>query len=159
MTVQLSEQRDRLVQAERVAAWRELARRLAHELKNPLFTLQITVENLVRARELSPADFEEVFSESTTTLLAELRNLKTIIGRFSDFSKMPKPQFQRVDVNELIRNVARLHEAQLTGTAKPIQLIADMDPDVHLIDADPELLHRVLANLVLNAMDAMPEGG
>ena len=54
-------QRDRLVQSERVAAWRELARRLAHELKNPLFPLQLTVENLVRARELPPAEFDEVF--------------------------------------------------------------------------------------------------
>src|SRR5262249_35642664 len=69
MTRQLIDQRDRLVQSERVAAWRELARRLAHELKNPLFPLQITVENLVRARELAPQEFDEIFKESTTTLL------------------------------------------------------------------------------------------
>ncbi len=68
MTEQLQSQRDRLVQSERVAAWRELARRLAHELKNPLFPLQLTVENLVRARELPPAEFDEVFRESTATL-------------------------------------------------------------------------------------------
>lgn len=159
MTRELLDHRDRLVQAERVAAWRELARRLAHELKNPLFPLQITVENLVRARELPPAEFEEVFSESTTTMLAELRNLKTIIGRFSDFSKMPRPQFQRVDVNEIVRNVMKLHEAQFKGAAKPIEVATDLDGDVGVIDADPELLHRVLANLMLNAMDAMPEGG
>ena len=70
MTHELVEQRDRLVQAERVAAWRELARRLAHELKNPLFPLQITVENLQRARESYPEQFDEVFRESTRTLLA-----------------------------------------------------------------------------------------
>ncbi len=62
MTRQLSEQRERLVQTERVAAWRELARRLAHELKNPLFPLQLTVENLQRAREQTPEQFDEVFS-------------------------------------------------------------------------------------------------
>ncbi|HEX9759949.1 MAG TPA: HAMP domain-containing protein, partial [Candidatus Acidoferrales bacterium] len=72
MTAQLAEQRQRLVQAERVAAWRELARRLAHELKNPLFPLQITVENLQRAREQRPEQFDEVFQESCATLLAEL---------------------------------------------------------------------------------------
>ncbi len=76
MTSHLVEQRDRLVQTERVAAWRELARRLAHELKNPLFPLQITIENLLRAREHSPEQFDEVFRESTTTLLSELANLR-----------------------------------------------------------------------------------
>ena len=92
MTRQLAEQRDRLVQTERVAAWRELARRLAHELKNPLMPLQITVENMVRAKKLPKKQFDEVFAESTATLQAEIENLKTIVGRFSDFSKLPKPQ-------------------------------------------------------------------
>src|SRR5205085_157958 len=91
MTRQMLQQREHLVQTERVAAWRELARRLAHELKNPLFPLQITVENLLRAREHSPEMFEEIFRESTSTLLAEIQNLKNIIARFSDFSRMPQP--------------------------------------------------------------------
>ena len=64
MTEQLTSQRERLVQSERVAAWRELARRLAHELKNPLFPLQLTVENLVRARQLPAAEFDEVFARA-----------------------------------------------------------------------------------------------
>ncbi len=94
MTEQILEQRERALQAERVAAWRELARRLAHELKNPLFPLQITIENLQRARARPEAEFDEIFRESTTTLLAELANLKTITGRFSDFAKMPAPEFE-----------------------------------------------------------------
>ncbi len=113
MTEELLQQREQLVQAERVAAWRELARRLAHELKNPLFPLQLTVENLVRAREQSPEQFDEVFRESSSTLLAEIANLKTIISRFSEFSRMPQPQFQRVQVNEIVQNVARLLQGQL----------------------------------------------
>ena len=92
MTRELVGQRERLVQAERVAAWRELARRLAHELKNPLFPLQITVENMQRARDNYPEQFDEVFREGTSTLLAELSKLKQIIGRFSDFAKMPAPE-------------------------------------------------------------------
>jgi two-component system, NtrC family, nitrogen regulation sensor histidine kinase NtrY len=104
MTGELVAQRDRLVQTERVAAWRELARRLAHELKNPLFPLQLTVENLVRARALPAEEFDEVFRESTQTLGAEIANLKTIIGRFSDFSRMPKPQLERIDVNVALRS-------------------------------------------------------
>jgi signal transduction histidine kinase len=158
MTEELMGQRERLVQSERVAAWRELARRLAHELKNPLFPLQITVENLLRARQNSPEMFDEVFRESTTTLLAEIANLKTIIGRFSDFSKMPAPQLQAVNLNEMVRSVAQLFQAQLNrepGRIKPALHLGD----VPQVNADPVLLRRVIENLVLNAIDAMPKGG
>ena len=160
MTTELLGQRERLLQAERVAAWRELARRLAHELKNPLFPLQLTVENLVRARQQNPEQFEEVFRESSRTLLAEIANLKGIIGRFSEFSKMPQPQLQRVQVNEVIRGVAQLFQAQLEapGRAK-ISCELQLYPHLEPVAADAELLHRAISNLVLNAMDAMPQGG
>jgi two-component system, NtrC family, nitrogen regulation sensor histidine kinase NtrY len=160
MTAELLGQQERLVQAERVAAWRELARRLAHELKNPLFPLQLTVENLVRARQQNPEQFEEVFRESSRTLLAEIANLKGIIGRFSEFSKMPQPQLQRVQVNEVIRGVVQLFQAQLEapGRAK-INWELQLDPQLEPVAADAELLHRAISNLVLNAMDAMPQGG
>jgi two-component system nitrogen regulation sensor histidine kinase NtrY len=160
MTTELLGQKERLVQAERVAAWRELARRLAHELKNPLFPLQLTVENLVRARQQSPEQFEEVFRESSRTLLAEIANLKGIIGRFSEFSKMPQPRLQRVQVNEVIRGVMQLFQAQLEapGRAK-ISCEPQLDPHLEPVAADAELLHRAVANLVLNAMDALPRGG
>jgi nitrogen fixation/metabolism regulation signal transduction histidine kinase len=159
MTTQLVAQRDKLVQTERVAAWRELARRLAHELKNPLFPLQITVENLMRARQLPPREFDEVFEESTTTLLEELGHLKTIIGRFSDFSRMPKPQVQKMGVNALLQRVLTLHAAQLAQAANPVLLETRLDDESGEIEADEELLYRVISNLVLNAVDAMPEGG
>ncbi|OLC90526.1 MAG: hypothetical protein AUH86_22730 [Acidobacteria bacterium 13_1_40CM_4_58_4] len=160
MTRELLEQKERLVQTERVAAWRELARRLAHELKSPLFPLQLTVENLIRAREQNPEQFEEVFRESSSTLLAEVANLKTIISRFSEFSKMPQPQFQRVDLNDIVQNVARLFQAQLgSPNHPPIECKLEIAESLHPIAADPELLHRAISNLVLNAMDAMPRGG
>ncbi|HTS34146.1 MAG TPA: ATP-binding protein [Candidatus Solibacter sp.] len=160
MTSELLSHRERLVQAERVAAWRELARRLAHELKNPLFPLQLTVENLVRAREQSPEQFDEVFGESARTLLAEISNLKSIIGRFSEFSKMPQPQLQALQLNETIANVAQLFHAQLQAPGRPpIECRLELDPQLPLVDADPELLHKAISNLVLNAMDAMPLGG
>ena len=160
MTTELLTQKERLVQTERVAAWRELARRLAHELKNPLFPLQLTVENLVRARVQSPEQFDEVFGESSRTLLAEISNLKAIIGRFSEFSKMPHPQLQPVQVNELLRGVAQLFQAQLQAPGRsPITCKLEFDEHLGTIAADPELLHRALSNLVLNAMDAMPNGG
>ncbi len=160
MTQHLVEQRDRALQAERVAAWRELARRLAHELKNPLFPLQITIENLQRARERPAAEFDEVFRESTATLLEELSNLKKIVGRFSDFAKMPAPQFERVDVNDLVRGATKLYDARLRAKEDaPISLQLELAEGELSITADGDQLRRAMSNLVLNAMDAMPDGG
>jgi signal transduction histidine kinase len=158
MTEDLAQQKDRTLQAERVAAWRELARRLAHELKNPLFPLQVTVENLMRAKQKAPEIFEEVFHEGTATLLAEINNLKAIIGRFSEFSKMPQPQRQPTQVNEVVRSVLRVFHAQLQEKNQ-IAVRTNLAEALPEISADPDLLHRALQNLVLNAIDAMPQGG
>jgi signal transduction histidine kinase len=158
----LIEQRERLLQTERVAAWRELARRLAHELKNPLFPLQITVENMLRAKETDPAQFEEVFREGAETLLAEIANLKTIIGRFSDFSKMPAPHFQPISVNEAVKKAVKVYEPQFAAKGRPLitaRWELDATLDQQTVDADPDLLHRALSNLVLNALDAIQEHG
>lgn len=160
MTTELLSQKERLIQSERVAAWRELARRLAHELKNPLFPLQLTVENLLRARERSPAQFDEVFHESAETLLGEIQNLKAIIGRFSEFSKMPQPQWEKVQINDVVQGVAQLFQAQFEAPGRAaIVCRLELDNNLGAIAADPDLLHRALSNLVLNAMDAMPSGG
>jgi signal transduction histidine kinase len=157
MTRQLAEQRERLVQTERVAAWRELARRLAHELKNPLTPLQITVENMVKAKKLPKKEFDEVFKESAATLTAEIENLKTIVGRFSDFSRLPKPVAVEMDAREAVRRVVKLYGPAFEE--KHIELGTAISSEALPILGDSELLHRALSNLVLNAMDAMPEGG
>jgi len=92
--------------------------------------------------------------------LAELGNLKTIIGRFSDFAKMPAPQFETVDINEIVRSVMKLNDARLQAEGQ-----VKVEPRLELasggtqIQADPDQLRRALGNLVLNALDAMPEGG
>jgi two-component system nitrogen regulation sensor histidine kinase NtrY len=99
----------------------------------------------------------------------EIANLKTIIGRFSDFSRMPKPQLERIDANDAVRRVAQLYfpsstrDAQATAndaySESKIKCTMEVASDPLFIEVDPELLHRALSNLVLNAMDAMPEGG
>lgn len=153
MTEQLVDQKRRMLQAERVAAWREIARRLAHELKNPLFPLQITIENLRKVRETKPEQFEEVFEECTRTLLAELDQLKLIIGRFSDFARMPAPRFEATDVNEVVRELTRLQMSE------SVQVQTELAPSLPAAHADPDQLKRAIRNLTLNAMDALPEGG
>lgn len=157
MTGDLVSQRDRLVQAERVAAWRELARRLAHELKNPLFPLQLTIETMEKARQMNSPDLPEIVRDGTRTLHEEFMQLKNVIGRFSDFSKMPAPELQNVDVNALMHAAVQLQQPVLQ--TKKIHGSIELDPAPLFASADPVLLRRAVDNLVLNAIDAMPNGG
>jgi signal transduction histidine kinase len=113
----------------------------------------------VRARELSAEEFDEVFRESTATLGMEIANLKAIIGRFSDFSKMPKPELERIDAKDVIERVRALYESAAARAEPPIRYKVEVASDPMPLLVDPELLHRALSNLVLNAMDAMPAGG
>jgi signal transduction histidine kinase len=99
-----------------------------------------------------------VFNECTQTLSMEIDNLKTIIGRFSDFSKMPKPELERIDARDVVGRVHALYAISSEDGPK-INLETDVDDRPMPLMVDPELLHRALSNLVLNAKDAMPEGG
>ena len=102
----------------------------------------------------------EVFTESTATLKAELANLNSIVGRFSDFSKMPAPKFERINVNDSLRDALRLFDARFNEVGKPaIARDLFLKEDLPEIEADSEMLHRAFQNLVLNALDAMPTGG
>jgi signal transduction histidine kinase len=115
---------------------------------------------LQRAREQTSEQFDEIFFESTTTLRAELENLKAIVSRFSDFAKMPPPEFEPVDLNELVRSAVKLFEPQLAPVGRP-----SITPELYLDEnaprpqADRTLLRRALENLILNSLDAMPAGG
>jgi len=160
MAAHLVDQRDRLIQVERVAAWRELARRLAHELKNPLFPLRITLDNLRRARSLPPHEFAEVLDESLTTLDTGFRNLNLVVGRFGDFARMPAPVFEDVSPNAIAEQIVTLVRPQIEAADRPpVRIVLDLDPACGILRADGEQMGRVMQNLVLNAVDAMPSGG
>src|SRR5439155_7780892 len=92
--------KERLVIAERIAAWQDIARRLAHEIKNPLTPIQMAMDTLQKTWKKRHPSFDEILEESTTTVLQEADRLKHIVTEFSDFARMPKPDFQRIDVND-----------------------------------------------------------
>jgi len=144
-----------LLQAERAAAWREMARRLAHELKNPIFPIQLSIETLRRAQDQEDRRFGELFRESSDTILEELRSLKQIIEEFSEFARMPRPQLRPTDPTAVLDQVLALYQARLAGFV----LERDVAPDLPLLPADPDLLGRALGNLVANALEAMAPGG
>jgi nitrogen fixation/metabolism regulation signal transduction histidine kinase len=150
MAQQLSDSQDRLAAAERVAAWREIAQRIAHEIKNPLFPIQTSIETLQKVYAKKHPDFEEIFDESTGTILEEVGRLKRIVSEFSSFARMPKPKLAPCDVGDLVKQVA----ARYAGDATVALEVADELPS---IEADREQLTQVLVNLINNAKDAVAE--
>lgn len=155
MTEDLRVSRERLVQAERVAAWREMARRLAHELKNPIFPIQVSLDTLGRALERDPAGFPELFRVSSATIRQELQALRRIVDEFSEFARMPRPQPRPIDLNAVAAQALALHRDR----ARSVHLECALAEGLPTVTADPDLLARALSNLVANAIEAMPEGG
>ena len=149
MMEDLKVSKEKLVIAERIAAWQEIARRLAHEIKNPLTPIQMAMDTLRKSYRKQHPDFAEILEESTTTVLEEADRLKRIVAEFSDFARMPKPEFGRVDLNDVIRSSLALYK-----DATP-QVEAMLDNQLPELDADKGQLNQVLLNLVENGRDAL----
>lgn len=151
MTAELAESRLRLQRAERIAAWREIARRVAHEIKNPLFPIQMSMETLRKGFRTKHPQLEEIVEESTRTVLEEVRALNQIVTEFSDFARLPSPKTAPVDPLELLEYARAL----FSGAAIEVDRPAIALPKVI---ADREQLSRTLLNLVKNAIEATPAG-
>ncbi len=154
MMIDLKESKERLMMAERVAAWQEIARRLAHEIKNPLTPIQMSMETLRKTFAKKHPSFDEVFEESTATVLEEAARLKRIVAEFSEFARMPKPKKTKLSINDVVR--AQLALYQGSG-----QLESSLAEGLPSIDADKDTISQLLLNLIENARDAIaddPEG-
>ncbi|OJH41042.1 ATP-binding protein [Cystobacter ferrugineus] len=154
MTTELRSTTERLVASERVAAWQEVARRLAHEIKNPLTPIRMSIETLLAVQDAKDARFPAIFRQSAGVILEEVDRLRRIVDEFSQFARMPKPQLEPVDLGELARNVLSLYATPPEG----IHLHSEVQPGV-VARADRDQLTQVLVNLVKNAEEAMARGG
>ncbi len=141
-----------LLQAERDAAWREVARRIAHEIKNPLTPIQLSAERLRHKylESLDPAG-AEVLDRSTRTIIAQVESLKQMVKAFSEYARMPRLEPVALNINSLVNEVLDLYRIG----EHDIQFDVELDPAVENIEADPARLRQVLHNLVRNALEAM----
>jgi two-component system nitrogen regulation sensor histidine kinase NtrY len=144
-----------LIRAQKVAAWREVARRLAHEIKNPLTPIQLCAERLRRHFAGGPWSAKELVDECTATIVGEVESLKGLVDEFSQFARMPAPRTVPTDLEQLISETLSLYNGIFTG----VRIEQRFGTGVPLVRLDVEQIRRVIINLVDNAVEAMDRKG
>ncbi|MBQ5453041.1 MAG: HAMP domain-containing histidine kinase, partial [Bacteroidales bacterium] len=154
MAQKLEESAKLLAQGERESAWREMAKQIAHEIKNPLTPMKLSIQFLMRSKENNDADFDKKLEKVSGTLIQQIDTLSSIATGFSNFAKMPKPDEHPFNVVETLGNVI-----QLFNNIENIDITSDLgDESEIIIVADKEQISRVFINLIKNATQAIPEG-
>ncbi len=153
MLLDLEATRSRLAAANRVAAWREVARSVAHEVKNPLAPIRAAVETLRRLRARGDPAFDDYFDEATRTVLDEVHRISNIVTEFTRFARLPAPRPQMVDVSDLARHVVRMHENNPRQVS--LRLVVEGSPPA--VRADRDQIVQLLTNLVQNGLEAVAE--
>jgi nitrogen fixation/metabolism regulation signal transduction histidine kinase len=136
-----------------VAAWRDVARRLAHEIKNPLTPIQLSAERLKRHFADAPDPTRRLVDECARAIVAEVESLKSLVDEFSQFARMPAPKAVPTDLNALLADALALYAGLLTHATVELDAGRDLPP----VRLDPEQVRRVVINLVDNAIEALNE--
>jgi signal transduction histidine kinase len=171
MLVDLESTRRRLAATTRVAAWREVARRVAHEIKNPLAPIRAAVETLRRLRARQDPEFDAYFDQATRTVLDEVVRIANIVTEFTRFARLPQPRPEIIDVVEVARQVVQMHAGSnedagadavpgaSAGRARVTLTVETGTSAPPAVRADRDQIASVLMNLVQNALDAVRERG
>ena len=144
-----------LIRAQRVAAWREVARRLAHEIKNPLTPIQLSAERLQRHFAGAPEATRALVDECATAIVTEVEALKGLVDEFSQFARMPAPRATPTDLHGLLDDALALYR----GLFSDVQIRTHFAPELPKVSADPEQIRRVIINIVDNAIEAVERRG
>ena len=155
MAAALKESRIRLRQTERLAAAEEVARRVAHEIKNPLAPIALMLEAMVRTRRLRPDQFDATFEDGVRTIQEEVRRMRGVLEDFSRFGRLPASHPRPADLNGLVRRVLALHAENSAGA----RIETDLDDRLPLLSIDPDRMAEVLNNLVVNSIQALGATG
>jgi two-component system, NtrC family, nitrogen regulation sensor histidine kinase NtrY len=151
--VVLLEDTSELLRAQKAAAWHEVARRIAHELKNPLTPIALSAERIARLldRGTPTADTQRIIRDCAATISREVESVKNLADEFSQFSRFPAAQPMACDLNEIVHNALDVFADRLVG----IDLRVELAPGLPTVEVDPEQFKRVVVNLVDNAAEAM----
>jgi len=152
MIEKLRKQQDKLLLSERHAAWESVARKLAHEIKNPLTPIQLSIDR-IKEKYLNKIDGDKDFSNYLNTITKQIKDIEYLLNEFSDFARMPKPILKKVDLNKIISRSVNLHE--MSNTDKTFRLSkGKLSSDV---SGDEEQLNRVFINLIKNSIESIDE--
>jgi two-component system nitrogen regulation sensor histidine kinase NtrY len=144
-----------LLRAQRLAAWREVAQRIAHEIKNPLTPIQLCAQRLRRRLTRKPGEDHQLVVDCTETIIHEVDGLRRLVDEFSRFARMPSPAPRPTDVRAIVDAVASLYRE----SAAAVTVVAEHGDDMPLVEADPDHLKRAVLNLVDNAVEAVGGAG
>ncbi len=144
-----------LIKAQKVATWKEVAQRIAHEIKNPLTPIQLSAQRLRKKFDEKAPDFNDVFEESTNVIISEVNSLKRMVDEFSKYARMPAPQMARQSLHDVVRDVVALYR----GAHRDVQFTTELDDALPYLNFDREQLNRVFVNLFDNAVQAMDQRG
>ncbi len=153
MVEKLEESVQLLAKSERENAWRDMAKQVAHEIKNPLTPMKLSIQLLQKAWENGDTDFGDRLNEVTNTLIEQIENLRNIAEEFSNFAKMPKSENEKIDLAQKIENLVKLYE-----NIENVEVKAIIKNRPVYIWADNKQISRALINLIKNAIQAVPEG-
>ena len=153
MIDKLKKQQDKLLVSERHAAWESVARKLAHEIKNPLTPIQLSIDRIREKYLNKTEDVDNQFSSYLDTVTKQIKDIEHLVDEFSDFARMPKPVFKKIDLNKLISRSLNLHEL----SEKNIDFVFSKGKLAHNIKVDEEQLNRVFINLVKNSIESIRE--
>jgi PAS domain S-box-containing protein len=145
-----------VMRAQRSAAWQEVARRIAHEIKNPLTPIQLSTERILRlldrtARESPSPELLKSMTDSATLIGREVTSLKTLVDEFTAFARFPNSRPAPAQINEILKDALNVFDGRLND----ISLRRDLAPDLPIVQADAEQIKRVVVNLIDNAAEAM----
>ena len=152
MIVKLEESADKLAQSEREGAWREMAKQVAHEIKNPLTPMKLSIQYLLHAYKSNPENVEPLLERVTSTLIEQIDNLAQIASEFSNFAKMPRAENQKININTLVSSVYDLFSKGLE-----MDISKKLPDEEFYVYADKNHLIRVLTNLMKNAAQSVPD--
>lgn len=144
-----------LIRAQKVATWQEVARRIAHEIKNPLTPIQLSTERLRKKYFQRSADFDKIFDESTRIVINEVHGLKRLVDEFSEFARLPPPHRTSQTINPILQEVILLYQT----SQKDVVITAQFDENIPLLNLDRDQIKRVFLNLFENAVEAMEGKG